>query len=143
MTIALLATGNEIVEGDILNTNCQELAHSLHSEGLAPSMHMACSDSEEDILDCLQFLAARPDVMIITGGLGPTSDDRTRFALSRFLGLPLLVFSSALEHLQKILRHSALAMTSSNKQQALFPKSAILLPNPFAIPCHTLKEIIE
>lgn len=142
MTIALLATGNEIIEGDILNTNGRDLAHILHSEGLSPKIHMATSDTEEEILECLQFLSDKHDVIIITGGLGPTSDDRTRFALSRFLNQSLVVFDEALEHLQNILRHSSLALTVSNRQQALFPEAATLMPNPFgtAMGCYCAKD---
>lgn len=130
MTIALLATGDEIILGDTLNTNSQQLAHALHSEGLTMGRHLSCSDDERDIMDCLAFLSRDHNIIIITGGLGPTSDDRTRFALSRFLDVPLTDFPEALQHIEQRLRHSKLALTEGNRQQARFPEDAELLPNP-------------
>jgi nicotinamide-nucleotide amidase len=142
MTIALLATGNEIVEGDILNTNCRDLAHILHSEGLAPTMHLSTSDNESEIHDGLQYLAARHDTIITIGGLGPTSDDRTRFALGHYLNVPLVDFPEATNHIQKLLRNSPLASTEGNKQQTLFPANATLMPNPYgtAMGCYCKQD---
>jgi len=130
MKIALLATGDEIVYGDTLNTNSHQLAHALNSEGLKLGLHLSCTDEETEIYDGLQFLAIKHDVIIITGGLGPTSDDRTRFALGRFINEPLIEFPAALEHIKTRLLHSHLALSEGNKQQSLFPADATLLPNP-------------
>ncbi len=131
MSIALLATGNEIVEGDILNTNCRELARMLHLEGLSPTTHLSTSDNEKDIQKGIEFLSQSHDIIIITGGLGPTSDDRTRFALGHFLNVPLIPFPEATNHIKKILRNSTLATLESNKQQIFFPSDATLLPNAY------------
>lgn len=138
MAIGLLATGDEIIQGDTLNTNSNQLAKSLYSEGLVVGLHLACSDNEQEIQDCLKFLAINHDIILITGGLGPTSDDRTRFALARFMGEELVEFPAALAHVQERLLRSNLALTAGNKQQALFPREATLLPNPFgtALGCY-------
>lgn len=130
MTIALLATGDEIINGDTLNSNAHYLAHALSSEGLTVGRHMSCSDSQADIHECIQFLAKDHSILIIIGGLGPTSDDRTRFALGQFMGTPLIEFPKALEHVQNRLLRSKLALTEGNRQQAKFPPQAVLLPNP-------------
>jgi nicotinamide-nucleotide amidase len=130
MTIALLATGDEIILGDTLNTTSQQLAHGLNSEGLVMGFHLSSSDKESDIVDCLTFLTRTHDIVIITGGLGPTSDDRTRFALSQFTQTPLILFPEALQHIETRLRHSKLALTEGNRQQAKFPPGSELLPNP-------------
>ncbi|KTD48544.1 competence damage inducible protein CinA [Legionella rubrilucens] len=130
MTAALLATGDEIVIGDTLNTNGQQIAHALHAEGLALGLHMTCGDDETQIYQSLSYLASQHDIILITGGLGPTSDDRTRYALARLMGVGLEKFPEALEHIQKRLRHSALSLSTGNQQQALFPPGATLLPNP-------------
>lgn len=130
MSIALLATGDELVIGDTLNTNAQQLAHALHSEGLSLGLHLTCSDEEQEILAALQFLALRHDVIIITGGLGPTSDDRTRFALAKFMGVSLQEYEPATKHIQQRLQHAKLPMNKGNRQQAMFPPNASLLPNP-------------
>ncbi|KTC74511.1 competence damage inducible protein CinA [Legionella birminghamensis] len=130
MTIALLATGDEIINGDTLNSNAHYLARSLSSEGLTVGRHMACSDKQEDIQECIQFLAKDHSILIITGGLGPTSDDRTRFALGQFMRTTLVEFPEAFEHVRNRLLKSNLALTGGNRQQAQFPPNAILLPNP-------------
>lgn len=131
MTIAILATGDEIIHGDTLNTNGHALAHSLCSEGFSLGMQLACGDKEQEILDALAFLNKHHSMIIITGGLGPTSDDRTRFALARFLKIHLIEYSSAVSHIKNRLARSNLSMNAGNRQQALFPSEAILLPNPF------------
>lgn len=130
MTIALLATGDEIIHGDTLNTNSYHLAQILSSEGLPLGLQLACSDKEEEIYQSIRFLAAEHDIIILIGGLGPTSDDRTRFALERFLQTQFVAFPEALNHIQKRLHNANLELNLANRQQALFPEGAGLLPNP-------------
>lgn len=130
MAIALLATGDELIQGDTLNTNSHYIAHALNSEKLPLGLHLVCSDRELDIYDCLRFLAINHNILIVTGGLGPTSDDRTRFALSHFLNVNLVEFPEAVEAIETRLRLGKLAMNCGNRQQALFPPNATLLANP-------------
>ncbi|STX39258.1 competence/damage-inducible protein A [Legionella feeleii] len=130
MTIALLATGDEIIHGDTLNTNSYNIAHALSSEGLSLGLQLACSDKEEEIQACIRFLATNHDIIIITGGLGPTSDDRTRFALGHFLQTPLIEFPDAIEHIRSRLKSGHIELSPGNRQQALFPAEATLLANP-------------
>src|SRR3990167_10162112 len=129
MSIAILATGDELVIGDTLNTNSQQLAHALDSEGLLLGLHMTCGDQETEILAALQFLATRHDIIIITGGLGPTSDDRTRFALAKFMDIPLQEYLPAIKHIENRLKNAQLPINTGNRQQALFPPNTILIPN--------------
>lgn len=131
MQVALLATGDEIIIGDTLNTTSQAMAQALASDGLMPRFHLSCSDREQDIVQAIAFLAPQHDVMIITGGLGPTSDDRTRFALARFLKLPLVEHEKAFQHIVARLTRAGLPMNEHHRQQALFPPEAQLLPNSF------------
>ncbi|VEG92249.1 competence/damage-inducible protein A [Legionella spiritensis] len=143
MTVGILATGDEIVDGDTLNSNSCQIAHTLHSEGLTPGLHVTCGDKEDDIRLCLEFLARDHDIIVITGGLGPTSDDRTRFALARFLGISLVSFPEALAHIQtRLQRYRKLSMSPGNQQQALFPPDALLLPNPngTAMGCYYVRQ---
>ena len=130
MTVAILATGDEIIHGDTLNTNSHAIAHALNSEGLPIGLHLSCSDKESDMLSCIDFLCQNHDIIISVGGLGPTSDDRTRFALARFLKTTLVEFPQALNHIQARLSRANLALNAGNRQQALFPVGAVLLPNP-------------
>ncbi|PWY54131.1 competence protein [Legionella qingyii] len=138
MTVAILATGDEIIHGDTLNTNGRDIAHALSSEGLSLGLHLSCSDKKVDIVNCLQFLTKKHDIIIIIGGLGPTTDDLTRFALSQFTGEALVQHSEALEHVINRLRDAKLTLNAGNLQQCLFPEQALLLPNPVgsALGCH-------
>ncbi|WP_028388335.1 competence/damage-inducible protein A [Legionella fairfieldensis] len=130
MTVALLATGDEIIHGDTLNTNSYNLAQILGSEGLPLGLQLVCSDKENELYECIRFLASNHDIIIITGGLGPTSDDRTRFALGRFLNIELVEFPQALQHVQNYLQLTEKELNAGNRQQALFPVGTTLLPNP-------------
>ncbi|KTD31986.1 MULTISPECIES: competence/damage-inducible protein A [Legionella] len=130
MTVALLATGDEIIHGDTLNTNSHNLASALSSEGLPLGLQLACSDKEKELYDCLSFLALTHDIILVTGGLGPTSDDRTRFALGRFLKTDLVEFPEAIQHIQTRLGLAEKELNPGNRQQALFPANATILPNP-------------
>lgn len=128
--IAILATGDEIIYGDTLNTNGYAIANALTSEGLSIGFHLSCGDNEQELLACLEFLCKKHDIIILTGGLGPTSDDLTRFALARFLKTTLIEFPDALTHIQARLARANLKLNSGNRQQALFPPDATILPNP-------------
>ena len=130
MTIAILTTGDELIDGDTLNTNGHAIAQALNSEGLSIGLHLSCHDKEQEIVDCLQFLDKNHEIIILVGGLGPTSDDRTRFALASFLNTPLIEFPEAIDHVESRLTRAKLTMNAGNRQQALFPEDAILFPNP-------------
>ncbi|HCA89477.1 MAG TPA: competence protein [Legionellales bacterium] len=131
MSIAILATGNELISGDTLNTNAQYIALSLSRKNIRLGLQMTCSDDEQDIIAGLRFLTAKHEGVILIGGLGPTSDDRTRFALSQFLSSPLIEFSQAQTHIRQRLAHrQSNVLNQGFIQQTLFPKHAQLLPNP-------------
>ena len=99
MSTAILATGDEIIHGDTLNTNSQYIAKALGSEGISLGYHLCSSDKETDLVNALNFLKQSHDTIIITGGLGPTSDDRTRYALASSIQHPLVEYPEAVEHL--------------------------------------------
>lgn len=130
MTLGILATGDEIIHGDTLNTNGHEIAKTLSSDGVPLGLHLACSDKEADLLECIDFLVKRHDIILSIGGLGPTSDDRTRFAFAQCLGLDLIEAPEAIAHIKTRLIRAHLPFDAGNRLQALFPKHATLLPNP-------------
>lgn len=127
--IAILATGDELIEGKTLNSNAKAIAEYLFSEGLTMGLQMICSDKEADIIACMTHLLLTHETLIITGGLGPTSDDRTRFAVSTYLQLPLVLHEVALDHILHLSRRPHL--TEGDKQQALFPAQARLFHNAY------------
>ena len=130
MTIALFATGDELINGDTLNTTQQQIAQSIVSEGFSVGYHLSAKDHLQSIKAGLRFLTIEHKTIILTGGLGPTSDDLTRFALAQFLELELVEHAVALAHIQARLKWAHLPMNMSNRQQALFPAVAQLLANP-------------
>lgn len=128
--IALLSTGNEIVNGDILNTNSQQIAQGLFSNGIKIGLHMVASDTQTDIEKSLTFLLQEHDAVILTGGLGPTSDDRTRFALAKVLDQKLIFNDLSWQHIQQRFAQIKLKhQPKSNKQQCLFPGNAEIFHN--------------
>lgn len=128
--IALLATGDELTKGDILNTNGQVIAQALTEVGLPMGTHVVAGDHEETLIKAIQFLLSDHDILIIIGGLGPTTDDRTRFALSAALQEPLEFSNASWERIVTRLQNFGLTAPENNRQQALFPAHAIIYPNP-------------
>jgi nicotinamide-nucleotide amidase len=128
--LAFLATGDEIVNGDILNTNGQKMAHDLFEQGIEIGMHLVASDCQTEMETAIQFLLQHHDGLIITGGLGPTSDDRTRFALAKAINKELEFDEPSWQFIQDRLASFALKnQPISNKNQAYFPKGSTIIPN--------------
>ncbi len=130
MRIALLTTGDELIQGTILNSNSRYIAHRLTELGYGVGDHLSCSDDQSDLSKAIRYLLAHHQVVIITGGLGPTSDDRTRFALAEVIGKPLILNQACWAILQQRLAHLGQPQLQSNQQQALFPEGAAILSNP-------------
>lgn len=129
--ISLLATGDEIRNGDILNSNAQEIAARLFNHGMQIGMHMVTGDRVAEIEAAIQFLLISHRALIITGGLGPTSDDLTRYALSNALKKELIFDENSWNSIVE--RLSSLGYDKppeTNRQQALFPAGATIIPNP-------------
>ena len=129
-SIALLATGDEICNGDIINSNAPEIARRLFAAGMQVDTHMVVADQRDAIKQAMEFLLKKHRALIITGGLGPTSDDLTRFALSDVLDKPLKFNDKIWEEIvSRLKRFGYLTPPESNRQQALFPEDATVLQN--------------
>lgn len=130
--IALLATGDEITNGDILNTNAQIIAQKLFSNGMHIGQHMTVSDNTSEIEQAITFLLSTHRALIITGGLGPTSDDITRYALGKALNRQLAFDDATWQSICdrfKTLGYQG-EPPEGNRQQALFPDGAKIISNP-------------
>jgi nicotinamide-nucleotide amidase len=129
--IALLATGDEICHGDIVNSNSQEIALRLAQEGMNVKLHMVAPDNIDAIEQAMRFLLNSHQALIITGGLGPTSDDLTRYALSKVLNRPLVFDQFSWDAIcARLQRFGYATPPDSNRQQALFPAGSTIIPNP-------------
>ncbi|MCC2666509.1 MAG: molybdopterin-binding protein [Gammaproteobacteria bacterium] len=129
--IALLATGDEICNGDILNSNSQEIAQRLFSNGIQTGIHITVADNLADLEMAMNFLLQNHRALITIGGLGPTSDDLTRQAVSHTIQRPLVFDESSWQSIiERLHRFGIHTPPESNRQQALFPKDAMIIPNP-------------
>lgn len=128
LTVELVNTGSEILLGKVVNTNAAWLGEKLFEAGLRVSRQTVVPDGKE-IFDALKEASARADVVIVTGGLGPTSDDVTREALAEARGIPLLHDESVERSLREYFSRLGREMSPSNLKQALVPQGAHVLPN--------------
>ena len=130
MTIAVLAIGDELLNGDQPDTNTAAIARILGEHGL-PIGEAACvRDREEEIAAALNRLASAHQAVIATGGLGPTTDDRTARAAARALGVQLSLDPVALGQIRERFRQWERPMHPRDEKQALLPARATILPNP-------------
>lgn len=128
-SIAIMGTGDELIQGDIVNSNTQKIAEKIHSHNLKAGMQLVVADEITAMVEALQFLLARHAVVITIGGLGPTSDDITRNAVAQALGVALEFDPSSWERLVVRFEKAELPLTDNNKQQCFFPESARILVN--------------
>jgi molybdenum cofactor synthesis domain-containing protein len=127
--ISFLATGNELIEGDTQDTNGTYFARSLHDRGARIYQHMLVSDTTSEIVDALRYLLAHSDAVITCGGMGPTSDDNTRYAVSECTGETLVFHEPSWEAIEERFQRFHLKLVPSNRQQALFPEGSTVYPN--------------
>ncbi|MCH9770484.1 MAG: competence/damage-inducible protein A [Gammaproteobacteria bacterium] len=128
--IALLATGDELINGDVLDTNGQYFARAFSDHGLNAGCHVIASDNQADIETAIRYLLKDHAALLTIGGLGPTSDDRTRYALAHALGIPLVFNDSSWREIVRRLTRLALPIPDSNRQQCEFPKGSEIIANP-------------
>jgi nicotinamide-nucleotide amidase len=127
--VGFIATGDELTHGDILNTNAQSMVKKIYPFGLAIGQHVLVNDDENEIVNALHYQLTYHDIIILSGGLGPTSDDKTRFALSQCIGKTLLFNEANWKKIVTRLEKYNRPIGDHNRQQALFPEDAIILDN--------------
>lgn len=130
LTAEIITSGTEILLGDIVDTNAAWIAQQLRDIGVNLYYKTTVGDNEMRLRGVIELGMTRSDVIIITGGLGPTVDDITRDAVANATGRPLKLHEEALETLKQRFARFGVAMTDNNRQQALIPRDAILIENP-------------
>jgi len=128
--IAILAIGDELLNGDQADTNTAAIAGLLGEEALTIREAACVRDREEDIAAALNRLAATHQVVIVTGGLGPTADDRTARGAAKALGVPLTLDPAALQQIRARFQQWGRSMHPRDEKQALLPARAVVLANP-------------
>jgi nicotinamide-nucleotide amidase len=126
----IITSGTEILLGDIVDTNAAWIAQQLREAGVNLYYKSTVGDNELRLRGVIELGMTRSDVIIITGGLGPTVDDITRDAIANATGCPLELHEGAIATLQARFARFGATMTDNNRQQALIPHGAILIENP-------------
>ena len=129
MKIAVLTTGDEIMQGVITDQNNSWISEKCHALGHVIVWHAACADDHDAIEAMLKEAADRADCVIVTGGLGPTADDMTIEAACKAFGKKLVFSESVFKEIENFFTKLHIPMSPSNKKQAYFPEGAIALPN--------------
>ncbi len=125
----VLAVGDELLTGQTLDSNSRWLAHRLGELGLRVVEHATVGDDAAAIAEAVRRLASRSDLVVLTGGLGPTADDLTRDALSVLTDDPLVVDERALESLRRLFADRGRELRDGNERQAMRPGRAVMLEN--------------
>lgn len=138
MKIELLAVGSEILLGDILNTNSQYLSKKMAELGFNLFFQTVVGDNEERILKSLDIAFKRCDMVIATGGLGPTDDDITKETCAKYFDKKLLQDDISLEKIKNNFIQRKITMPDNNKKQANYIEGSKILDNNFgsAIGCY-------
>lgn len=126
----IVATGDELMSGAVVDTNSATIGRRLRERGIAVRRKTTVGDAQADIEQALREAASRVPVIVVTGGLGPTEDDRSAAAAAAVAGVPLVRDAEALAHVRGMFRRFGREMTPSNEKQADLPQGATLLPNP-------------
>ena len=135
MKIATLSIGDEVVFGEIVDTNAPFIAARLYDIGFKVRQHLAVGDVEGDIIEAIRTLAATSEAVIATGGLGPTIDDLTARAAAKATDRRLVLNETALTHLKEFLAKRGRSLDRANEKQALLPAKSNLIPNPTGTAC--------
>lgn len=130
MHAEIIAVGDELSSGQRLDTNSQWLSQRLGDLGISVSRHTTIGDHLALNVSTLQEAAARSQIVVITGGLGPTLDDLTREAMAQAFDRPLELDRDSLECIERLFARRGRPMPERNKVQALFPSGTIVIPNP-------------
>ncbi|MGO8925680.1 MAG: competence/damage-inducible protein A [Limisphaerales bacterium] len=130
MIVELINTGSELMLGRVLNTHQQWLCRQLADLGYVVTRQVAVPDTGSDIEQAVREAFTRADLIITTGGLGPTSDDLTRDLVAQLLGKELREDAAVLAHISHFFESRKRPMPERTKVQAMVPDGATVLPNP-------------
>ena len=142
MKAEIIAVGTEILTGQIVNTNAQFLSEKLAEIGVDVYFQTAVGDNEARLLSLLEIASQRSNLVILTGGLGPTEDDLTKQTLAKFLGKNLVFDPQAQEKLDIFFAHRPdYARTPNNERQAQIVEGATPLPNETGLAVGGVSEV--
>lgn len=129
MNAEIIAVGSELLLGQITNTNAQFLSQHLAEIGINVYYHTVVGDNSSRVLDAVKEAEKRADLLIFTGGLGPTKDDLTKEAIASHIGRSLVYNEEALQSIENYFLKTKSPMTPNNKKQALVMEGSLVLAN--------------
>jgi nicotinamide-nucleotide amidase len=130
MKTEIITIGDEILIGQIVDTNSAWMAEELNKIGIGVAQITSISDTPVHLVNALDDAQLRADVIIITGGLGPTKDDRTKKVLAEYFNAGLVTHQPTLDHVTAFFKKRGLGVNQLNKDQALVPDCCEVLHNP-------------
>jgi nicotinamide-nucleotide amidase len=130
MKSEILATGDEIRSGALVDSNSSYISEKLEENGIEVVRHTSVGDDLSILISTLREIGERVDVALVTGGLGPTTDDRSAEAAAKAAGVALVLNQKALENVESFFKTFKRPMTESNRKQALLPVGCKILNNP-------------
>lgn len=129
MKIEIITIGDELLIGQIVNTNSAWMAAELTTQGFGVDAMTTVGDAPDDLLAALDTAFARADILLLTGGVGPTRDDRTKETLCRYFDCPLILNEEVLQHIEQLFQSRKATLNSLTRDQALVPSKATVIPN--------------
>ena len=129
MKCEVISIGDELLIGQTINTNASWIGEQINILGFTISHCLVISDLKNDIINALDQAYKRSDIIIITGGLGPTNDDITKHTLTEYFNTTLMLNIEIEKNIIDYFTNRNLPILQSNRDQALIPKSCQVLPN--------------
>ena len=130
MTVEIIAVGTEILLGNIVNTNAAYLAEKCAELGLSCYHQDVVGDNEERLMETIKLALSRADILLLSGGLGPTQDDLTKEAAAKVMGRKLYLHEPSKEAIRQFFAERNLEITDNNWKQAMVPEGCIVVDNP-------------
>lgn len=130
MVVEIISVGTEILLGNIVNTNAAYLSEKCAGLGLSCYYQDVVGDNEERLSETIRMALSRADILLLSGGLGPTQDDMTKEVVAKVLGRPLYLHEESKAAIRNYFERRGLEITDNNWKQAMVPEGCIVLDNP-------------
>ena len=127
---AIITIGDELLYGSVVDTNAAYIGQRMTETGIEPVCCMTVGDEDTRIGQALDIVCRQADVVLVTGGLGPTHDDVTKTVIAKAIGQDLVFNPDILDTVEAMFTQRGMAMPESNRIQAYMPRNAEVLDNP-------------
>lgn len=129
----IIAVGTELLLGDIVNTDAAFTARRLSELGIAVYHQSVVGDNKIRLRESIAAALTRSDLLILTGGLGPTCDDITKEVVAEYFSVPLALHEPSMSHIRDFFEQNGRKMTENNIKQAMLPENATVFPNEWGL----------